>query len=71
MEDGTDETPPQEFHSMAEWNRIEQAKTAAESGPHPFQANRIGTEPNTYSDADYADDDRFYTWAAAARRESA
>ena len=69
MEDGTDETPPQEFHSMAEWNRIEQAKAAAESGPHPFQANTIGTEPNTFADAEYDDTEAFY--AFAAERESA
>jgi Helix-turn-helix domain len=69
MEDGTDETPPQEFHSMAEWNRIEQAKAAAIAGPHPFQANTIGTEPNTFADAEYDDTEAFY--AFAAERESA
>jgi hypothetical protein len=71
MEDWTDETPPQEFRSMAEWNRIGQAKAAAVSSPYPFQANTIGTEPNTFADAEHVDDERFYTWAAAPRRESA
>ncbi len=69
MEDGTDETPPQESHSMAEWNRIEQAKAAAESVSHPLRANAIDTEPNTFADAEYDDTEAFYAWAA--ERESA
>jgi len=38
-------------------------------GPRPLRANTIGTEPNTFADAEYDDTEAFY--AFAAERESA
>jgi hypothetical protein len=33
------------------------------SRPHPFQANTIGTRPNTFADAEYDDTEAVYAWA--------
>ena len=50
------------------WDAPEGVRESA-SGPHPLQANTIGTQPNTFADAEYEDTEAFY--AFAAERESA